>query len=94
MCADGKTSVADFGFNLLSILSYSSQLTFGNSMPSSCSLSHAFLAGKRHAVELSSKVDSFKSASIVAWSSLFVSVLPFGAKKNLASSISLTPSST
>jgi len=25
MCADGKTSVADFGFNLLSILSYSSQ---------------------------------------------------------------------
>ncbi|MFA5233564.1 MAG: hypothetical protein WC390_04115 [Sulfurimonas sp.] len=62
ICAEGKTSVADFGFNRFSTLSYSVQFTSGNiSMPSS-SCSQAFLAGKRHAVELSSNLFSFKSA--------------------------------
>ncbi|MDD5401145.1 MAG: hypothetical protein PHQ93_08170 [Sulfurimonas sp.] len=67
--------------------------TFGKCAIFSCSASQAFLAGNLHAVELSSKVFSFNRASIVAFSSLFALVLPSGERKNLSSSIWLTPSS-
>src|SRR3989338_10117649 len=83
MCADGKTKVADFGFNLLSTLSYSVQFTSANFVIFNCSCSQAFMAGNLHAVELSSKIVSFSRASIVALSSFFALVLPLRAKKNL-----------
>jgi len=63
-------------------------------MPARVSLIQAALAGNLHAVALSSKTTSFKRASIVAYSSLLASILPFLERKNLSSSIWLTPSST
>jgi len=92
ICADGNTNVADFGFTLLNILSYSLHVTSGSSFMSNCSCNHSFLAGNLQAVELSSSVFSFNSASNVASSSAFASHFPLLAKKKSGSSISLSPS--
>ncbi|WP_226962136.1 hypothetical protein [Sulfurimonas marina] len=91
ICAAGKTKVAEVGESFSIVSSYSWHFTSGKSLISSFSCSQAFLAGNLHADELSSKRVSLKSASSVASSSASAFSLPFFAKKNLGSSISLTP---
>jgi len=90
MWADGNTSVADFGFNLFSILLYSLHSTSGRSLRFSLSFSQDSLAGNLHVVEFSSVLVLSYRASIVAWSSALASVLPLSERKNLGSSISLS----
>jgi len=54
ICADGNTSVIDFGSTLLKILLYFTQFAVGKSLALSCSFNQLYLAGNLHILELSS----------------------------------------
>ncbi len=73
--SSGLASVTDFGFTLCKILLYSAHSTFGKSSILSFSCCQAFLAGKRHAVELSSDNFSLSAVPVDSKSEAFKKVV-------------------